>query len=256
MLLRLFRKLFWNVYNISHTCRTFQTFTMRSKIKIFISLISFLDCFYSCLGSFLVKYVLSRTHLAYILHTSRTHLAYILHILNFYYIFQNQISTSLKFFGVSKINFLHLLSSLDCFYACLGSLLGIYVLSRTHLVHSKILLCSKIKFFEVLLHMFNLGSLLCTYVLSRTFQTFTMHSKIEFLPLLSSLECFYACLRKPFRYLCIISYTSRTLSKFLLCIPKSNFYLSQVIWRAFMHVYEAFSVHMYYLAHISHILNF
>ena len=73
---------------------------------------------------------ISRTYLAHISHISCTHLAHISHISNFYYMFQNRISTSLKF-----------LSFLECFYTCLESLLRTYVLCRTHLAHSKFLLC-------------------------------------------------------------------------------------------------------------------
>ena len=100
----------------------------------------------------------------------------------FYYVFKNHISTSL--------------SSLVCFYACLGSLLGTYVLSRTHLTH-------------------------ISYT-SSTFQTFTMFSKIKFLPFLSSLEYFYACLGSLLSTY-VLSRTHLAHSKLLLCVPISNF---------------------------------
>ena len=104
----------------SHKYYTFQTFTMRFKIKL-LPLFSPLECFYACLVSLLCTYILSRTHLTRISHIS-----------NFYYGFQNQNFTPLKSFRV--------------FYACLVSLVLMHLCfishtSRTHLAHFKLLLC-------------------------------------------------------------------------------------------------------------------
>ena len=92
---------------ISHTSCTFQIFTMGFEIKI-MPLTSFEVLFCMFEKPFRYSCIIS--------HMSRT--------------FQT-------FTVCSKIEFKFLLSPLECFYACLGSLLSANVLSHTHLAHSK-----------------------------------------------------------------------------------------------------------------------
>ena len=98
----------------------------------------------------------SVTHIYYLPHIShifRIHLAHISHISNFYYVFRNWMFTSLKFYGallgmfrkpirdiciISHASRTHLahfkffcVPYMECFYACLWSLLSTYILSHT-----------------------------------------------------------------------------------------------------------------------------
>ena len=131
------------MYHLAHS-KLFITFF---EIK-FLPLLSPLECFYTCLESLLGTYV-----------SSHLNLAHISLIPNFHYAFRNQIFIPFKSFGVFlcifskpfrylcfishtshtfqtftmhfEIKILSLLSALECFYACLVSLLGTYILSHT-----------------------------------------------------------------------------------------------------------------------------
>ena len=110
--------------------------------------------------------------------------------------FQNKIYVSLKSFGVLlfmfRKPFRYLFwnqipppppSPLECFYACLGSLLDTYVLSHTHVAHSKLLLCvqnqnfAPLKSSRALLRIFR-KSFLGNYYLSHTHLAHSIHLKL------------------------------------------------------------------------------
>ena len=99
---------------------------------------------------------------------------------------------------------------------------------------------------------------------SCTFQTFTMPSKIEFMPLLS-LECFYACLGSPLgtyvsslTYLAHISHRSLTFQTFTM--PFKIEFMSllsflECFYTCLGSLLSTYVLSRTYLAHISHIPN-
>ena len=129
--------------------------------------------------------------------------AHISQIPNFYYAFQNQISMSLKFLRVIipmfKKTFLHMY-----YLAHISHIPNFYYAFQNQISTS-------LKSFGVLLRIFRKPFRYLCFIshTSYIFQTFSMHSKIQFLPLLSHLECFYACLWS-FLGTYILSRTSRT----------------------------------------------
>ena len=108
----------------------------------------------------------------------------------------------------SEIKFLPLLRPMKYFYKCLGSLLSTYILSCTHLAHISYIsnfycafrnqISTSLKTYKVLLRMFR-KPFKYIYIILHTSCTYLAHSKlllcskIEFLPLLSPLGCFYEC---------------------------------------------------------------
>ena len=121
------------------------------------------EYFYTCLGSLLGTYILSRTFETF----------------------------TIRF----EIKFLSLLSSLECFYTCLVSLLGL-MFYLAHILHISNFLyvfwnqiSTTLKSFEVLLCMFSKSFRHLCFIshASHTFQTFIMCFEIKFLPLLSPL---------------------------------------------------------------------
>ena len=92
---------------------------------------------------------------------------------------------------------------------------------------------------------------------SRIFQTFTMCSKVELPPLLSSISAL-RMFRKPFRYICILLHTSSTFQTFTMCSKIEFLYLlnSMECFYAYLRCLLGTNVlSRIYLVHISHILH-